>query len=142
AGLVNLKELLEELVGPVGEEGETPEEEFEAIDQDTFQVDGGMSIDEANEELGLSIPKGDYDTVAGFTLGMLGHIPEEGEHFHYDTLRFEILEMKNLKIEQIKITRHLFENPQDGIESIESSTSKYDRSENENGTSGSSKKTD
>ena len=54
AGMVTLKRLSEEVVGPVGEEGQGPEEEYEAIDRNTFQVDGGMSIEEANEELGFS----------------------------------------------------------------------------------------
>ena len=46
AGLVTLKRLLEEVVGRVGEEGVRPEEEYEALGQDTYQVDGGMSVDE------------------------------------------------------------------------------------------------
>ncbi|MBM3945536.1 MAG: hypothetical protein FJ317_08645, partial [SAR202 cluster bacterium] len=105
AGLVTLKGLLEELVGSVGEEGETPEEEFEAIDKDTFQVDGGMSIEEANDELELGLPAGDYDTVAGFALQALRRIPQVGDHFHYGNLRFEVTEMSNLKIGRLKIVR-------------------------------------
>ena len=105
AGLVTLKRFTEEVVGPVGEEGVGPEEEYEAIDENTFQVDGGMSIDEANEELQIDLPEGDFETVAGFALAVLGHIPSEGERFEYGTLRFEITEMDNLKIEGIKVTK-------------------------------------
>ena len=105
AGLVTLKRLSEEVVGPVGEEGEGPEEEFEAIDQNTFQVDGGMSIDEANEELDIDLPEGDFETVAGFALDVLGHIPVAGERFEFGDLSFEIIEMTELKIETIKVTK-------------------------------------
>ncbi|MCH7787613.1 MAG: CBS domain-containing protein, partial [Chloroflexi bacterium] len=105
AGLVTLKRLSEEVVGPVGEEGAAPEEEFEEISENTFQVDGGMSIDEANEEMEIDLPEGDFDTVAGFVLDFLGHIPTEGEQFEYNNLKLEIMQMDNLKIETIKVTK-------------------------------------
>ena len=105
AGLVTLKRLSEEVVGPVGEEGAAPEEEYEAIGKNTFQVDGGMSIDEVNEELGIDLPSGDFETIAGFALDMLGHIPAEGEQFVYGPLSFEITLMDALKIETIRVTR-------------------------------------
>jgi putative hemolysin len=105
AGVVTLKRLSEEVVGPVGEEGEAPEEEYETIDENTFQIEGGMSIEEANEELKLGLPEGDFDTVAGFVLQTLGHIPVEGEQFDYRNLTFEIIEMSDLKIETIKVIR-------------------------------------
>jgi putative hemolysin len=106
AGLVTLKRLLEELAGPVGEEGEAPEEEFEAIDEFTFEVDGAMGVDEANEELGIHLPDDDdFETVAGFVLDVLGHIPIEGEQFEFGNLRFEVVEMKYLKIETIRLIK-------------------------------------
>ena len=105
AGLVTLKRLSEEVVGPVGEEGAAPEEEYEAIDKNTFQVDGGMSIDEVNEELEIDLPPGDFETIAGFALDILGHIPAEGEQFEYGPLSFEITLMDALKIETIRVTK-------------------------------------
>ena len=105
SGLVTLKRLVEEVVGPVGEEGEAPEEEYEAIDENTFQVEGGMSIEEVNEELGISLPDGDYETVAGFVLDVLGHIPAEGEQFEYGNLKLEVLEMSRMKIETVRLVK-------------------------------------
>ncbi len=105
SGLVTLKRLLEVVVGPVGEEGVALEEEFEAIDENTFQLDASMSIAEANDELEIGIPEGDFDTVAGFVLAELGHIPTEGEQFDFNQLKFEIMEMNNLKIETVRVTR-------------------------------------
>ena len=106
AGLVTLKQLVEEIVGKVGEEGEEEAEEFEALGEGAFQVDGGMRVDEANEKLGLNLPEGEYETVAGFVLSVLGHIPRVGEHFRYDGLRVSILEMKGVKIEKIRLMRN------------------------------------
>lgn len=107
AGLVTLKRLLEEVVGRVGEEGVSPEEEYEAIGENTFQVDGGMSIDEVKEELQIDLPEGDFGTIAGFVLDFLGHIPTEGEQFQYGDLKVEVTRMKDLKVETIKLTREL-----------------------------------
>ena len=105
AGLVTLKRLLEEVVGRVGEEGTGPEEEYEAIDENTFQVEGGMAIDEINQELGVNLPEGEFETVAGFVLDVLGRIPDEGEQFEYGDLKLEVTQMKDLKIETIKVTK-------------------------------------
>ncbi|MBI4298336.1 MAG: HlyC/CorC family transporter [Chloroflexi bacterium] len=103
-GLATLKQLIEEVVGSTGEEGTEADREYEAIGENTFQIDGGMNFDQANEELGLRIAKGDYQTVAGFVLDTLGHIPHQGERFSHKNLRLEIIEMKGLKIERVTIT--------------------------------------
>ena len=105
AGLVTLKRLLEVVMGPVGEEGESPEEEYRAIDEYTFHVEGGMSIEEVNEEMDIKLPEGEYETLAGFVLDVLGHIPDEGEQFDFNDLKFEILEMQDLKIEEVRVTK-------------------------------------
>ena len=46
-----------------------------------------------------------FETVAGFVLDVLGHIPSEGEQFEYGGLRFEVVEMKNLKVETVRLTK-------------------------------------
>ena len=63
-----------------------------------------MSIDEVNEELGINLPEGDFETLAGLVLALLGYIPAQGEQFEYANLRLEVTEMKGLKIETIKVT--------------------------------------
>ncbi len=96
---------MEEIVGPVGEEGSQPEAEYEVIDENTFYVDGGMQIDEINDELGIDIPQGEYETVAGFILDTIGNIPSAGEYFWYKDLRVNVDEMRGVKIERVIITR-------------------------------------
>ena len=104
SGLVTLKRLLEVIVGPVGEEGESPEDEYRAIDENTFIVEGGMSIAEVNEQTRIELPDGDYETIAGFALYVLGHIPNQGERFDYANMTMEITRMAGLKIEEIRVT--------------------------------------
>lgn len=108
AGIVSLSRLVEEIVGPVGDELAAAEKDYEIIDESTFQVDGGMRIEEANEEMGLELPEGNYETVAGFILSILGHIPEVNEQVKYKELKIEVTEMKGPKIEKIQVTRESY----------------------------------
>ena len=105
AGLVTMEQLAEEIVGSLGDELTRGEKKFEAIDINTFQIDGGMRLEEANEELDLGLPEGDYETVAGFVLSLLGHIPKEGEQLKYRGLTLTITEMKGVKVEKLLVTK-------------------------------------
>jgi putative hemolysin len=105
AGIVTLEMLLEELVGYVSDELRRHEEEFVEVDEKTFQIDAGMTVTDANEELDLNLPEGDYETVAGFVLAQLGHIPAEGEQFTYDGLRFTVNKVLGRKVEEVTVTK-------------------------------------
>lgn len=105
AGIVSLSRLVEEIVGEVGDELAEVEKDFEVINEYTFQVDGSMRIEEVNEEMELDLPGGDYETVAGFVLHLLGHIPRQNEQLRYKGLKLVITEMRGLKIEKILLTK-------------------------------------
>ena len=105
AGIVSLSRLVEEIVGPVGDELAAVEKEYEVINAYTFQIDGSMRIEEANEEMKLELPEGDYDTVAGFVLDLLGYIPKQGEQLRYKDLKLVITKMRGVKIEEILLTK-------------------------------------
>ena len=101
AGLVTLKQLTEEIVGPVGEDGIYTEIDYETIAENTYSVDAGMQIEEVNDELGINLPRGNYGTVAGFLLEQLGHIPTEGETLRYDNIHLTISDVVGMRIEKI-----------------------------------------
>lgn len=106
AGIVTLEMLLEELVGYVSDELRRHEEEFVEVAKNTFQVDAGMTIHDANEELELDLPEDeDYETIAGFVLAQLGHIPAEGEEFARDGLTVKVTRVDGNRIEEVTITR-------------------------------------
>jgi len=105
AGLVTLEILLEEMVGRLTDELGHPVEEFVAIDERTVRIDGGMSVDEAREELDLPIPDGDYETVAGYVLDVLGHIPKVGEMIEGDGFSVRVTDVQGRKIEEVVATR-------------------------------------
>ncbi len=106
AGIVSLSRLVEEIVGQVGDEMAGIEKDYEIINENTFQIDGGMRVSEANEEMELHLPEGEeYETVAGFILNLLGHIPRRNEQLRYHGLKIVITEMKGQKIEKILLTK-------------------------------------
>jgi putative hemolysin len=104
-GLVTMKQLAEEVVGHFGDELARRPKSYEIIDEYTFLIDGGMRLDQANEELILAIPEGNYETIAGFVLYIIGHIPEEGEQIEYNDLRLAITKMKGIKIDKVLVTK-------------------------------------
>ena len=105
AGIVTLEQLLEEMVGTVHDELRPAEAEIETIDDRTMRLDGGLSIGEAREELAIDIPDGPYDTIAGFVLSQLGHIPVAGEQVAFDGYRLTVEEMRGPKIELLRLVR-------------------------------------
>ena len=105
SGIVTLEMLLEELVGYVSDELRPHEDEFVTVDENTFQIDAGMTITDANEELDLDLPEGEYETVGGFVLAHLGYIPTEGELFTYNGLQFAVTRMHGRKVEEVTVSR-------------------------------------
>ncbi len=78
-GLVTLEDLIEEIVGDIFDESDTPELELVEHDNGDVVVDGGMLVTDLNDRLDLEIPEGDYDTIAGFIFTSLGRMPEGGD---------------------------------------------------------------
>jgi putative hemolysin len=105
AGIASFDQMVDEIVGPGGEGLAGAERDFEVIDDYTFQIDGGMRVDEVNEEMGLGLPEGDYETVAGFILHLLHRIPKHGEQIKYRDLKIVITKVSAVKIEAVLVTK-------------------------------------
>ena len=105
AGLITLTRVVEQIVGKTGEEGLKPDRRFVTVNENTFELDGGLEIGEANDELGLEIPEGDYETIAGFFLEQAQHLPTIGSRVRFGNLRMQVAEMEGSKIVNIHIRR-------------------------------------
>ncbi|MGE5280338.1 MAG: hemolysin family protein [Deltaproteobacteria bacterium] len=79
AGLVTLHDILEEIFGEIRDEFAPRESLIQQVDGGTLRLSGKMPVDEAAQGCGVAIEPGDYDTIAGYLLSILGRIPAEGE---------------------------------------------------------------
>jgi len=112
AGIVTLQSLVEEIVGPVGDELTPSEKDFEVIDTHTFEIDGSMRIDEINTEMELGLPEGDdYQTIAGFILSLLDRLPRLNEQIKYKDFKMVVREIDGVKIEKVLVTKESHATP-------------------------------
>lgn len=107
AGIVSMEDLLESIVGNIRDEYDHEEEEIKQTGDNTFEVDGSLSIDEVSELTGVELPEGDYETLAGFLIHELGRIPDPDENaaLTYEELEFVILSMDDRRIETVHIQK-------------------------------------
>ena len=108
AGLVTMEDILEELVGEIFDEYDEEETEFKKIDENTFLLNGSMTIYDVNKLLDCKIPDGDYDTISGFLLEKIGRIPKDEEHPIIDTeeVTFKIEKYEDRRILEIKACKN------------------------------------
>jgi CBS domain containing-hemolysin-like protein len=119
-GLVTLEDLAEELVGEIADEHDIEPAAYEitvpdltAQGQDgipdTFArsvlVDGVVREDELAEVIGFRLPEGPYETLAGFLMARLGHIPVQGETVDEHGWKFTVVEVERRRIAEVRVTR-------------------------------------
>lgn len=103
AGLVTIEDLVEEIVGSIGDEG-TTQPLLRRLADHAYEVDAQVSVDEVNEKLNLHLPESDrYDTVAGLILQELRHIPTVGQELTIHDYRLSILDLDGPRIAKVRI---------------------------------------
>jgi putative hemolysin len=105
AGLVTIEDLLEELVGEIADEYDREEPQMEPVGENTYRVNGRLSIDDVNELLDVELPHDGWDTVAGLMYGLLGAVPTQGETVSHDKLEFTAEKVQGRRIAKVLITR-------------------------------------
>lgn len=102
AGLITLEDMLEEIVGDIRDEYDEDEEEnLVAISDTEYMIEGSMKLDDLNEALGLSLESEDYDSIGGLVIGLLDHLPEEGETVDYENLHMEVDKVDKNRIDKV-----------------------------------------
>ncbi|MDE3008261.1 MAG: CBS domain-containing protein [Acidobacteriota bacterium] len=107
AGVISIRDILEQLVGDLNDEfDEEDEATIVKIRNDRWLVDGQTHVDRVEEEIGLVIPEGEYVTVAGFVLDLAGEIPSEGSTYQYENWSFRVQSLERRRISELVVERH------------------------------------
>jgi len=106
AGLVTIEDIVEEIIGEIADEFDRERRYITTLGPDEWLVDGLLSVHEANETLDWDLPISDeYETIAGWLLVELGHIPVGGEIVHHHDLTVQIEGVRRRRIDRIRVSR-------------------------------------
>lgn len=104
-GIVTMEDLLEELVGEIEDEDDDAIPAIRRLPDGAWLVDARIEVERLNEETGLQVPKGEYETLAGYLLALLQKIPEPGEEITAEGIHFLVTEADRRSILKVKIRR-------------------------------------
>jgi len=102
-GVITLEDIIEEVVGEIEDEYDNTKKPYRKISDSEFIIDASMELDAVSDELGIDLPKGDYETVAGFILDTLKKIPKKGEICKYKNIKIEITKVTARAIMEIRL---------------------------------------
>ena len=103
AGIVTLEDLVEELIGDIRDEYDVDESETTRSLTGELEVDGLLNLDDFEDETGIVLPEGPYETVAGYIVHQLGHLPGVAETARVDGYLLTVVELDARRISRVKV---------------------------------------
>lgn len=103
-GLITLEDLLEEIVGDIRDEFDMDElENVTKLDENRFEVDASMKLSDMEEQIGIDLESEDYDSLGGYVIELLDHLPTVGETVMKDGITFKVVSMDKNRIDRVAI---------------------------------------
>ena len=119
-GLITLEDMLEEIVGEIRDEYDADEEDsIRKINPKEYVIEGAMKLDDLDDQLGLDLKSEDYDSVGGYIIGLLDHLPQAGEEVTSGNLRFVVDTVERNRIDKVHL--YILDAPQKSEESEQES---------------------
>ena len=106
SGIVTMEDIIEQVVGDIDDEYDEEEEIIDKVDDHIYLVDGDVSLEDLDEELGIDLTSETSETIGGFLIDMLGEIPDEndvGRIITFENYQFKIMAIQDRRIERVKI---------------------------------------
>ena len=104
AGIVTIEDIMEEIFGEIEDEHDHPSLKEEVVSDHEYIFSGRLEVDYLNEKYDLNLPENEeYETLAGYILYFNESIPAEGEKILINNVVFEVLSVKNARIEEVKV---------------------------------------
>lgn len=119
AGMITFEDVIEELVGEIRDEYDTDEMDWiKKTGENTYQIQGGVKLDDINEKLGTQLESDDYDSIGGYMIQQLGdRLPRAGDTVKTgDGITLRVDCMKKRRIEKVRLTLPEREEEADGRE--------------------------
>ena len=104
AGIITVEDIIEEIVGEIMDEHDDEKSLVTIIDDETLLVDARLEVEKLEEHLGLELPKGEFESVGGFVIHLLGRIPQVNEIVSFEGLEITIKKADQRKIDKVLIT--------------------------------------
>jgi magnesium and cobalt exporter, CNNM family len=104
AGIVTLEDLVEELIGDIRDEYDVEDAQARRLHGGALDVDGLLNIDDFADETGVELPQGPYETVAGYLMAVLGHLPQVGEMTMVGGHRLSVTEVDGRRVARVRVT--------------------------------------
>jgi putative hemolysin len=103
AGIVTMEDLVEELIGDIRDEYDTDESDSTHLVSGEVEVDGLLNLDDFEDETGIALPDGPYETVAGFLMARLGRIPEAGDAVQHESFLVSVLVVDGRRVSRVRV---------------------------------------
>jgi putative hemolysin len=107
-GLVTMEDLVEEVLGDIRDEKDVEEvESIRQVSEEVIECDGKTEVPLLNQTYGMSIPQGDYNTIAGYIISLTERIPKSGETIDTKDLKMTVLDADIKSIRRIRIQKKI-----------------------------------